>query len=215
MPLPLSAQSRQLAERITQIHLIYLSLLPAVATFLILGIFKIFLHPMLLLVVGTAAVGIVLAVSTSYYKASSNPWKNLIVLFDAPLWACATLFFGGSLATAITEDIIVEMFGILLGLFAVVLSSPVPTRGQRIASFFAVGLPLLGILYVIWQYAVAYIFPVQGRVWILVAAILQGTIMQFLLTWDDDVQRDSSGYIVVGVVAWLAAMFAGFTLGSP
>lgn len=195
-----------------KIYLLYLSLLPAVGTFILLAIFDVIQNPILFLVVfvfGTAGVGIYLAATASYTPPSSSLLKSIVVLIDGPIWATLAIVFGGSILTAIVDNVLIEIASILLGILVVTCISNKPSRGQRIGSLFATGLPLLGVGYIFWTYTQAADLLVLGKILVLVLAILQGTTTQYLRAKSDTVHRDAEMYILIGIIAWVVALFAG------
>lgn len=195
-----------------KIYLLYLSLLPAIGTFIVLAVFDVINNPSVFLVVfifGTAGVGIYLAATASYTPPSSNLLKSIAVLIDGPIWATIAIVFGGSILTAIVDNVLIEITSILLGILIVTCISNKPSRNQRIGSLFAAGLPLLGVGYIFWTYAQAANLLVPGKILILIIAIMQGTTTQFLRANSDVVHRDAVMYILIGIISWVAALFAG------
>lgn len=194
----------KIAGNIGKAYLFYLSLLPAVGTFLLFFVFQTRINPMLFFLLGTAAIGIYLAFTGSYTVLTKSVWKNLVLLLDGPVWMGISLFFGGSLATAFVNDVIAEMGGVLLSVFLVVCTSTIPTRSQRIQSFFAVGLPLLGLFLVYFTFAREQQIPwMQGGY--IVTAMIQGALVQYRLGLAMDVQREPETYILIGILSWMFA----------
>lgn len=202
------------ADRIGRWYLIYLALLPAVGTVALVGFLKITVNPLVFLCVGTAGVGIYLAMTGSYTKLSRNPWRNLLMFLDGPIWAIGTLAVGGSLATVVVNDILIEISAGLLGLFAVVLTSYKPSRDQRIASIFAVGIPLLGAGWLLYLYGRDHLVDGPWTLVVLAAAVVQGAFLQFRLANADEVHQDAEILILIGIIAWLASLFLGYWLAS-
>lgn len=203
-----------LAQRLTNIHIGYLSLMPAIATIAIIGVFDLVKYLLLFFVVGTAAVGIYLAVTASYTKTAPNAFQAVVMIFDGPLWAIAAMFFGGSWATLVVDDVLIETTGILLGILGVTLVSRVPTREQRVKSLIAVGLPLLGVLGVVWLYGQDYLFPYPERCLAVALGALQSAVINFRLAANDSVQRSAEGFILFGIIAWIASIFIGFGINA-
>lgn len=195
-----------------KIYLLYLSLLPAVGTFVVLAVFDVIKNPLVFFgafIFGTAGVGIYLAATASYTPPSSSLLKNIVLLIDGPIWASLAIIFGGSILTAIVDNVLIEIASILLGILIVTCVSNKPNRGQRIGSLFATGLPLLGVGYIFWTYAQAANLLVLGKILILIIAIIQGTATQFLRANNDTVHRDAEMYIIIGIILWVVALFAG------
>src|SRR4051812_10896443 len=76
------------------IHLIYLGLLPALATFALLFRYG---HPLplALFVGGTVAVSVYLAVTFSYTPQPTSLGFGLLILIDGPLWVLLSLLQKG------------------------------------------------------------------------------------------------------------------------
>lgn len=197
-----------LADKIGNIYLGYLALMPAVGTFVLYVFLDSVINPMLFFLLGTAAVGIYLAFTGSYVVVTRSPWRNVLLILDGPLWICLSLALGGSFVTAIVNDVLVEIAGVLLGVMAVTLTSSIPSPAQRRASIIAVGLPLVGVIVVLATYAAG-----QGlstwQVIILACAALQSAGVQFALGSQQKVQRDATWVVLVGILSWLAALFVG------
>src|SRR3982750_3227651 len=75
---------------IGHIHLVYLGLLPALATFSLLFSYG---HPapLALFLGGTAAVSVYLAVTFYYAPRPASPALGLLILLDGPLWVLLSL----------------------------------------------------------------------------------------------------------------------------
>ena len=202
--------TRSLAETIGTIHLGYLSLLPAAGTFSLLAFLHINVNGFLFLVVGTAAIGIYLGVTNSYTPIGTNAAKNLFRLLDGPAWIIAgALLFHTPAAVAIVQTVVVETAAVLIGTMGVVLTSRIPTRDQRVASVFAVGIPLVGVVLLAWfvSSSLGLAFTVML---LLLGGAVEGAISHFRLVNKDEVMRPSEGYIILGIVAWILALFVGY-----
>jgi len=205
-----TSTNRSLATRIGEVHLAYLSLLPAVGTFAALAFLKLPINGLLFLLLGTAAIGIYLGVLNAYTPIGKNALRNAMLLLDGPTWiALSTLLSHTTIAQAIIETVSVEIAAVLIGTFGVVLTSKVPTRDQRVASYFAVGLPLLGMIAFAWFYASSTGIDAT-KLLILCAAVVQSAITQFRLVNKDEVMRPSEGYIILGIASWILALFVGY-----
>jgi hypothetical protein len=71
---------------VENLHLVYLGLLPALATFSILVVYG-RLAPLLLFVGGIVAVSVYLAVVIGYTRPANSLGVALFTLLDGPLWA--------------------------------------------------------------------------------------------------------------------------------
>lgn len=198
------------AKRIGQIYLVYLCILPAAGTFVLLGVLHVAIWPLVFFFVGTAVVAIYLGMVASYTKLSDKPFRNLLLFLDGPIWIAPGTFFGGSIATAIVEDVLVETISMLIGIFGLTMVSRLPTPRQRVSSFLVVGIPLIGVLVILFLYAQQYVVPENPwRLLFIIGATLQGTITQFRTVQKDEVMRSSEGYILIGIGAWIVALAVG------
>jgi len=193
-------------------YLFYLALLPAVGT-IALALFEITFQPFFF-IIGTAAVGIYLAVIVSYTKLSKSVWKNLFILLDGPIWIGIASFFGGSVAGFLLEDVLMELISILLGIFLLSIFSSRPSKDQRTASILVTGIPLLGVIILAWMYISGNLLDNPMKLFVLTLATVQGTIFQYRMMSEDKVMRESMGIIIFGIIIWLAAFFASIILQS-
>lgn len=192
------------AERIGNIYLYYLALMPAIGSFVLFFILKTQVNPMLFFLLGTAGIGIFLAFTGSYTVITQNPLKNLLMMVDGPIWMLSSLFFGGSWAVAIVNDVLTEIAGVLLSVLFVIFTSAVPTSKERRAAFIAVGLPFAGLLLLFFTYAQEQQLAWQQGIAI-AAAALQGAFLQYKLGITMNVQRPSENIILVGILSWMFA----------
>jgi hypothetical protein len=195
-----------LAERIGNVYLYYLALMPALGTFTLFFVLKTHVNPMLFFLLGTAAIGVFLAFTGSYTVITQNPVKNLLMIIDGPIWMALSLFFGGSWAVVIVNEVLTEIAGVLLSVLFVIFTSTVPTSKERRAAFIAVGLPFAGLLLLFFTYAQEQQLAWQQGVAI-AAAALQGALVQYKLGITMNVQRPSENIILIGILSWMFALF--------
>lgn len=199
------------AHFVGYVYLVYLALLPAVGT-VALTLFEITVQPFLFFIIGTAAVGIYLAVVVSYTKLSKSVWKNLFILLDGPIWIGIASFFGGSVAGFLFEGVFMELISILLGIFLLSIFSGRPTKDQRIGSLMATGIPLLGVIILAWMYINGNLLDNPMKLFVLGLATLQGTVFQYRIMSQDKVLRESMGIIIFGIIIWVTAFFISVAL---
>ena len=198
-------------------HLIYLGLLPALATFALLYLYG---HPLpfLLFLAGTAAVGVYLAVTYSYTPRPRSVGVALLVLLDGPAWAVLSLALrdAGPLAFAV-EGFLVDGTAVWSSILVLATRSRLPTRGQRVASVCF----MLAALAATYSLAWPYLREAAGGAWggaslfLLGLGAAQGALTRYRLFERERVTRDESaavGYLIPLVVAWLAALIAGNVL---
>lgn len=201
-----------LAQWIAEIHLIYLCLIPAAGTFAVIYGLKIPINPWAFLLIGTAVIGIYLAVTASYFTASKNAVKNLIGFLDAPVWTLLAAFTGGSMLTLLVHDILIEAGGILLGIFLVAIVSRKPSRQERVTTLGVTGGLFTVIAFLVVVFANSSLESDPLKILLLCAGILQTALLQFRVIHEDKIRRDATMYIVIGIVAWVAALCVSYGL---
>ncbi|MBN1583270.1 MAG: hypothetical protein JXA89_21350, partial [Anaerolineae bacterium] len=155
----LRSRNAQLVRLVGRAHLLYLGLLPSLATFALLRTYG---YParFVLFIAGVAAVGIYLAIVYSYTRLPDSPganvrWTSIAwALLDGPLFALIAWRDGDDLPLAFAINaFVVDGLAIWLAILWLSFVSPDPTRGQRIASIaIMVGvLAMTGSLF--WPYA--------------------------------------------------------------
>jgi hypothetical protein len=205
-------------------HLIYLGLLPALATFSLLYAYG---HPapLLLFLAGTAAVGVYLAVTYSYTPRPRTLGLALLVLLDGPAWAALSLLLKDArpLAFAV-EGFLVDGTATWVSILVLAARSSLPTRGERAVSI-AIMLAALAATYSLaWPYCREALTGEWGgaSACLLALGAAQGALTRYRLFERERVVRDESGsaaYLVTLVLAWVASLILGnvlheFTHGS-
>ena len=218
-PEPMSRPPTTVQQRVVQIanqvHLVYLGLLPSVATFVLLQTYG---HqaPFLLLIGGVVLTAVYLAVTYSYARLPTSVPASLWALIDGPLFALAAPRTAkGPLSFAVNGFLIDAVaFWCAIVVLAFVASEPLPW--QRVAS---VGLGLLALA-ALASLAAPYVLHIlETSTWAtlwLPLGILEGTALIYPLLHAGDLERadgDGAGvYIAVMIVIWVAAMCAGVAL---
>lgn len=199
----------------SKLYLIYLGLLPALATFAVLWAYG---YPLVfcLFLVGVAAVGVYLAAVMSYtHIPPSLPWL-LLALLDGPLFVLISLRnHFHPLAFAI-EGFLIDGSAIWLSILFLAFVSGLPTREQRLASI-AIMLVILGLLgSFFWPYWQEFLWGNWYRVFWLAVGILQAIWLNFNRFLRAEVQRSESDggilFIVGLLLIWLIALIAGASL---
>ena len=197
-------------------HLIYLGLLPSLATLAVLHMYG-YPLPFLLFTVGVAAVGVYLAVTWSYTALPNSVLGNLWGLLDGPLFVLLGRRGapGGALGFAIEASMIdgIAIWAAILWLSAV---SAKPTPGQRVASL---GI-MVAILAMIGSLFWPYVRDVLWGDWLLVASLAVGCAESVffrvrMLDAEAVVREDmdaSTLYIAGLVMLWVASMIAGMVI---
>lgn len=198
-------------------HLGYLGLLPALATFAVLVRFG---HrwPFVIFIGGTVAVSVYLAATISYTRMPAQLPVALFMLIDGPL--VVWLAQRGEIDPLgfLIEGYLVDGTAVWLGILFLALRSPLPTTEQRWAS---VGFMLAAILTtssLFWPYIEGELWGNWARLGPLLLGLVEGTVLQFGLAREDEVQRSAAAPVYIGVllILWVGLMFAGnigFELG--
>lgn len=207
---PSSANLRsRLAGTLGKAHLIYLGLLPSVATFTLLYTYG---HPapLLLFLGGTAAVGVYLAVIISYTSMPSSPWIRLFIILDGPAWVLLSLFSKQlRLPVFAIEGFLVDGTAIWLSTLILALRSDKPTRGQRIASVAFMIVALAATISLVWPYLREVLWGQWLSLLWLGLGIVEAMIINYKLLERDEVVRHSdhaSVYIAVMVMIWVCSL---------
>jgi hypothetical protein len=198
-------------------NLVYLGVLPALATFSLTYAYG---HPapMLLFLGGTAAVGVYLAAVYTYAPRSRSPGAALLQLLDGPAWVVVSLLLknGRPLAFAV-EGFLVDGTATWVSLLVLAARSPLPTRGQRRATIAFMLAALAASLSLAWPYLRAVARDEWGgaSLSLLGLGAAQGALTWYRLFSRDKVVRPGDAsvpYLVPLLLAWVAAMIAGNVL---
>ena len=200
------------------LYLVYLALLPAIATFAVLWRYgQTYSDATMFLsfLVGTAAVGVYSAFVMSYQYVPKSLWRLLVLLLDGPFLIfvaqkAGTNQFGFAIDGYLVEGMVVWMSILLLASI-----SPDPTPNQRGASV----LIMLGAIAMTGWFFIPYIRAellgdkVRGA-WLLFAFV-EGVVISPLLKStepqlaDNFDESDFPWLIILSVMAWVIALFAG------
>ncbi len=203
-----------LVSRLGQVYLLYLGLLPILATFAIILTYGVRL-PMLVFLGGVGAVGVYLAATYSYTRLPVKVLPLLVILLDGPLFVTLSLRNGlNPLAFAI-EGFLIDGTAIWLSILVLSFISPLPSRGQRIASIFFMLIAIGITLSLFWPYLQDHVIVNWSHlIWLLVGCT-EATLASFVLVSRDEVIRSSDGsilYIGLLVMFWVVAMSLGNVL---
>jgi hypothetical protein len=195
-------------------HLVYLGLLPALATFSLLVVYG---HPSptLLFFGGVVAVSVYLAVVASYTRPTSSLGAALFVLLDGPFWAALSYAAGGALFSFAIDAFLIDGVASWLAIVWLAVSTSRPTRGQRIATIGFALVAVGSVLFAFWPYLCENVFGDRVRLLFLVVGIVEAFVARHYLLKVDRVVRDtisSAMYIVIFLFVWIAAMCAGNVL---
>lgn len=197
---------------INRTHLIYLGLLPSLATFALVSTYG---HPapLLLLVGGVIVTGVYLAASFSYTVLPSSVIGSLWALLDGPLFALTARGWEGTPWSFFVEGFLIDALALWTAILGLTLVSSAPSPGQRAASF---GLALVAIgalLSLFVPYGRDALLGHWSRLgWILAGVVETTVVLYQMLNTGQPVRMDVDAagiYIAVMVVIWVGAMCAG------
>jgi hypothetical protein len=196
-------------------HTVYLGLLPALATFSLLYLYG---HPapLLLFIGGTAAVAVYLAVVSSYTPMPTSLGWALLVLLDGPLWALLSLLSKKITPFAFAiEGFLVDGTAIWIAILILALRSQLPTKEQRVASVLFMLAALGATASLVWPYCREAFSEQWLSAGLLVAGVIESTIVRFKVLKEDKVLRGADAtttYLIVLLLAWVASMILGNVL---
>jgi hypothetical protein len=211
-----SAWRTRLIQAIDKVHLLYLGVLPSLATGAVLRAHG-FFPPFLLSIAGVAGVGIYLAVTYSYTPAPSSPLAGLWMLLDGPFF----VLLGGRGAQAVPLGFAIEAFfvdglAIWSAILWLALVSWKPRPGQRVASIAI----LVAVLWVTGTLFGPYVRDVIWGRWLLVGSLIagfaEGAYVRIQVPDAEAVVRVSGDqdilYIAGLLMLWVGSMIAWLML---
>jgi hypothetical protein len=210
-----SDQHNKLHAFFSRFYLIYLGLLPALATFAVLWGYG---YPWLLCLFlgGVAAVGVYLAVVMSYTPVPpSLPWL-VLALLDGPLFVLISMQGNFHPLAFAIEGFLIDGSAIWISILFLAFVSPLPTREQRIASI-VIMMVILGLICsLFWPYWQDYLWGNWQRIFWLLAGIVQATWLNYGRFERAEVRRqeqDGGILFIVGLLMiWLIGMIVGANL---
>ena len=209
-------KTERLIPILQHIYLFYLGLLPAVATFAILAIYG---HPapFFVFIGGVMEVGVYLAVVANYVRVPQSVWGCLLVLLDGPGWVLMSLLRGGNPLAYPIESFLVEGLVILAVILWLSLTTPLIKGRERIMPVVFMLFAILVALSLFWPYLHDEVLTDGWKVLLLSLGAIQAVGMHFYVLKRDVMARnpdDSIGFILILLILWIIAMFAGNILGK-
>jgi hypothetical protein len=209
------ARSR-LVSIIGYVHLVYLGLLPALATFALLFRYG---HPfpLLLFLGGTAAVGVYLAVTFSYTPQPTSLVFGLLILLDGPLWVLLSLLQTkvNPLGFAV-EGFLVDGTAIWISILFLSIQTYIPLRKDRFAAIGFMLAALAATISLAWPYLRNELWRHWASMALIVAGIVESTMLRFRALNKQKATRQNenqgAGYIIVMLLLWFASMVSGNVL---
>jgi hypothetical protein len=206
----------RLKSRLTSVvgftHLTYLGLLPALATF---GVLYAYGYPdwlfVFLLVGGTAAVGVYVAVLFYYTTPPASLGWALFVLLDGPACALLSLYSKQVFPLGFAvEAFIVDGTAVCLSILVLAYR----TAGGRAAVGWML-LALAAIVSLVWHYFWDHLWGHWVSLALLAGGILEASLVRSKQLERDEAARDqnsTAAFIVVLLLTWIGAMIAGNVL---
>lgn len=211
----LEARSR-LVSIVGYVHLVYLGLLPALATFALLFRYG---HPfpLLLFLGGTVAVGVYLAVTFSYTPQPTSLSFGLLILLDGPLWVLLSLLQKrvNPLGFAV-EGFLVDGTAIWFSILVLSVQAYIPLRKDRFAAIGFMLAALAATTSMAWPYLRDELWRHWASMALIVAGIFESTFLRFKALNKQQATRrnenQGAGYIIVMLLLWFASMVLGSVL---
>jgi hypothetical protein len=200
------------------LHLVYLGLLPALATFSILVVYG---HPapLLLFVGGIIAVSVYLAVVIGYTRPANSLDVALFTLFDGPLWAVLSRSVKETpIPPAINafsfaiNAFLIDGVAIWIAIVWLAVSTSRPTKEQRIATVGFALVAVVSILFAFWPYIRENVWEEWTQLFWLMMGVVEAVIARhYLLEADEVVRKEmvSVAYILILLFVWIIALSAG------
>jgi hypothetical protein len=200
---------------VNRIHLIYLGILPSLATLALLWRYG-YPWPFLLFIGGVAMTGVYLVSVYHYTPLPSSVPGSLWVLFDGPLFALVARGGRNITLLSVIEGFLIDGLALWLTILALTLISSRPSPGQRVASL-GIGCAVLGvILSLFWPYVSGVLWGSWSRIGWLVGGVVEGMIARYRLLRAEKALRlegdESILYVALLVMLWVVAMSVGIVV---
>jgi hypothetical protein len=203
-----------LIHLVNRVHLVYLGVLPSLATFAMLHRYG-YRWPFLLFIGGVAMMGVYLVSVYYYTRLPPSVPVSLWVLLDGPLFALAAQGFRTCDLSFAIEGFLIDGLALWLTILALALTSPLPSPGQRAASL-GIGLVALGvILSLFWPYVSGMWGNWFWLIWLVVGIVEGGVARYGLLKSGAAVRLEEDGsilYVALLVMLWVVVMNVSIAL---
>ena len=195
---------------VENVHLVYLGLLPALATFSLLVVYG---HPapMVLFLSGVAAVSVYLVVVFNYTRPARSLKTALFILLDGPFWTVLSTLAGGPSFSFAADAFLIDGVAIWLAIVWLAVGTSRPSKEQRIATIgfalFAVG----GMLFAFWPYLREYVLGEWVRSFSVGMGLVEAVVARHcLLEVDEPVRGEKCmEYILILLSVWIVAFCVG------
>ncbi len=197
-----------------RVHLVYLGLLPTLATFAVLITYG---HPAIFLVFlgGIVAVSVYLAMVVSYTRPPGSLAVALFILLDGPICAALAQLSGGNPYAFAIDSFLIDGVAIWLAIVWLAVTTSRSTEEQRIATVFFALVAVVTVFSVFWPYLRESVWEEWKKLGWLVVGMVEAFIARHYLLEADEVVRDtgvSAAYIGILLFVWIAALIAGNVL---
>jgi hypothetical protein len=208
------SQHSRLLRILDGIHLVYLGLLPALAT-----LSALLAHghpaPTLLFFGGIVLVSVYLAVVFSYTSPSRSIGIALLTLLDGPIFVALSQLSGGAWVSFAINGFLVDGVAIWLAILWLALTTSLPTQGQRWATVAFGLIAMATMLSTFWPHIRDNVLQAWDVLLWLGVGLIEAVVARHFLLRAGTVARDTDRttlYIVAMLFAWVAAMIAGNVL---
>jgi len=156
-----------------------------------------------------------LAATFAYTQLPAQLLPLLFLIFDGPLFVLVSLRNNFHPLSFAIEGYLIDGIDIWLSILILAITSPLPTKNQRIASVFFMLVAIGVTTSVFWPYIQAELWGQPRAVWLL-AGLVEATVAQYTIfnRAESSQDDDSMGYIIVFVMLWVAAMIVGMVLND-
>jgi hypothetical protein len=192
--------------------LIYLGLLPSLATFALLSRYG-YPHPFLVFVIGIALMGVYLTFTYHFTPLPQSTAGTLLGWLDGPIVVLAAQRLQGSLQNFAIESFMIDGLNLWLAILGLAVLSSKPTRGQRIASL-GIGVVVVGgLISLLWPYATETLWSDKLQIAWLGIGVAEGAVMHYQLLKNEKVRhaKEDQGilYVALLILVWIGALNAG------
>jgi hypothetical protein len=211
-----SSSTSVLIRKLGHFYLLYLGLLPILATFALAAAYGT-RFPMLVFLGGVGAVGVYLAATYSYTRLPERLLPLFLLLIDGPLFVFLALRDGFHPLAFAIEGYLVDGTAIWLSILILASLSPLPTPGQRVASIFFMLVALAVTTSMFWSYLQEHVWGDGLHLAWLLGGIAEASLASFFIVRKDNVLRQDDGsilYIAGLVLLWVLALFAGLAVND-
>lgn len=203
--------SRRITQLLGVVHLSYLGILPAAATFVLLRQYG---HPFpfLIFLGGVVAVSVYLAITASFTPVPQNLGIMIFMLLDGPAFIALAQSGTNLSFSAAIDSFMVDGLAVWLAIFWLAITTGRPTKEQKIGTIFFAVIALGTVASICWPYLLGEILTQREKPFWLSLGLIEAVLVYYHLLQADEGKRPtdfSAPFIGVFVMIWVFAMFAG------